>query len=62
MYGAQHALISNGGVYTAIWLSISHQVLVYFDSKALRNPPHAHSAKRLAAIKRFVLKIYSYLN
>jgi len=30
--------------------SISHQVLVQFDSEPPRNPPHAHSAKRLAAI------------
>jgi len=41
-----HALISNGGVYMVFELSLSHQVLVYFDSKALRNPPHAHSANR----------------
>jgi hypothetical protein len=41
-----HTLISNGGVYTVIWHSIPHQVLVYFDREVPRNPPHAHSANR----------------
>jgi len=56
------ALISNGGVYTVIWLSIPHQVLVQFDRESLRNPPHAHSANRLwPSVKKFPMKINKYI-
>ena len=51
--------MSNGGVYVVIWHSIPHQVLVQFDREALRNPPHAHSAKRLAVMLKLSCPVIS---